>query len=138
MHVEEAPLAPLPHLAGYLERDAALGGELAGVAEEVQQTLPDFGQIGVHQAHIVSYIEGKRIRVVTRGRLYRAPHLFEQTRDVKGLQIQSHLPSLDLREVEDVINERQEVLTGAMNFAEVGERRVLPEGFCILDQHLAI
>jgi hypothetical protein len=54
---------------------------------------------------------------VTRGRLYRAPHLFEQTRDVKGLQIQSHLPSFDLREVEDVINERQEVLTGAMNFA---------------------
>ena len=30
------------------------------------------------------------------------------------------------------------MLPGAVNFTEVGERRVLPEGFCVLDQHLAI
>ena len=99
MHVEDAPLVPSP--VSRLERDAALGGELAGVAEEVQQTLPDFSQIGVHQSHIGGHRDVKRIRVVARRRLYRAPHLFEQTRDIKGLQIQPHLPSLDLREVED-------------------------------------
>src|SRR5262249_44708172 len=120
MHAEDAPLASLPRFAGYLEPDASLGGELAGVAEEVQQTLPDFNQIGVHEAHIVGHRAVKRILVVARGRLYRAPHFFEQMRDVKGLQMQPHFPSLDLREVEDVINEREEVLTGAVNFAEVG------------------
>ena len=48
LHTEEVPIAPLPFLTGDLQRNAAMGGKFAGVAQQIEQALFQPRAIGVH------------------------------------------------------------------------------------------
>src|SRR5690606_36335552 len=105
------------------EVDGAAADELRGVADEVVEDLAEALAIALDRAELAERgIDGDREGVAAgggerRGLLGDARQLLGE---VDGLQVHVHAPGLDLREVEDVVDEAQEVMGGADDLAEVG------------------
>ena len=101
----------------------AVLGELAGVAEQVEEDLAHLGHVGAHVAEL-------RRRSARRSALpffstsgwIVVVDVVDQLGDVEGLEEQLHLAGLDLRQVEDVVDQRQQVLAGRVDLLEVGDR----------------
>ena len=65
-------------------------------------------------------------------------HLADHLGDVDGLVIGSHLPGLNFGEVEDVVDEREQVLAGAADLLQVLRHARLPVLLRVLQQDLAV
>ena len=102
-------------------------GELAGVAQEVEQALPHLGQVGVHRAEVRPRSATSSVLPFfsTSGSMVVATSP-DKVGDVERLEEQLHLAGLDLGEVEDVVDERQQVLAGRVDLLQVGDELVLP------------
>ena len=82
-------------------------GKLARVTQQIEQDLSDFGYVRAHRSEVVCYAHVNRVAVFRRRRLQRANHFGDQRRHFEVLEVQAHLSSLDLREVQNVVDERQ-------------------------------
>ena len=58
--------------------------------------------------------------------------------DVEGLEVELHLAGLDLREVEDVVDQPEQVLAGGVDLLQVGDEVVCAEILGLFLEHLAV
>ena len=106
--------------ATHLERDRPMLRELTGITEEVQQTLAHPDWIGVHQVPCVSPMDFERVAIALEERLNGGNDLGNEPRDAKRLQHEFSLAGLDFREIENVVDERQQVLPSRANLPRSG------------------
>ena len=90
---------------------AAAGGELDGVGQQVQQHLFDGPVIGVDLGQVGEIQAQRQARSL--GAVAHQPQgVFGDVLQRHRLEAQVHLARLDLRHVEDVVDQRQQVLAG--------------------------
>ena len=121
-----------------LELDAAFVGELAGVAQQVEKALLELGAVGVKRAERRRTDDFETVRVRRRQRLDDRAHLLDQTGEIDLFEIEVHLAGLDLRQIEDVVDQAEEMPAGIADLGEVGQKLVLPLVLRGLVQHLAV
>ncbi|CAB3713649.1 hypothetical protein LMG26845_05917 [Achromobacter insuavis] len=93
-----------------LERHGALLGELEGVGQQVLQHLAQPLRIGVQRRrHVGGDVQFQRQALVLRDRPQRIQQPFQRRRDGHGLDFHGGLAGLDLGQVEDVVDQRQQV-----------------------------
>ena len=134
------PLAPGLGLGltDHREPHGALFGELAGVAQQVQQALAEprdvveetIGSALADDLHGVAVLGGER--------LGGQPHLLDQVGRGDEFGHQVHPPGLDLGNVQDVINQRQQVFARLVDLGEVGQCVGLALGLGELLEQLAV
>ena len=73
-----------------------------------------------------------------RKRLNDRTHFLDQTGDVDRFEIEGHLARLDLRQIEDVVDQPEEMTAGVADLCEIGQEFVLPLVLRGLVQHLAV
>ena len=98
---------------------AAVVGELHRVAEEVEQDLAEPQLVSANRRQVIGELEGQGDAVLCRPLPNQRQGVLEGDRRVEGRQVQLHLAGLDLGEVEDVVEQREEVPAGVANVAEV-------------------
>jgi hypothetical protein len=110
-----------------LERDrhphAAPLRELHGVGDEVQQDLSQARRVGrdaLRQRSAPVEVEGEALG--DRARAHEVGHLGNEDDRRAGDLLERHLARLDLRQVEDVVHDRQQVLAVAADGLHVGMR----------------
>ena len=109
-----------PASVARLARDghrAALG-ELVGVAREIEQRLPDPRLVGAHGAEVGRAIDHHLVAVLRRHRADGLHHVVDQRRDRERLEVEVHLAGLDLGQVENVVDQREQVPGGAQHALE--------------------
>ncbi len=121
-----------------MEVDRSLAGELGGVAEEVEEDLPRLGQVAVDRAEVVGEGEAQRVPVLADDGVDRADHLVDHLADVERLQVELHPAGLDLRQVEDPVDEAEQVAARGLDLRQVGDvgRAVVLDGALL--QQLAV
>jgi hypothetical protein len=95
-HFEAIVAVGLPLAPCHPQGDRATLGELAGVAEEIEQGLPHLGGVGPHRFQIVAQFDLQRVVVLVDQGLDRADHIPHEIGHKEGLQEQVHLARLDL------------------------------------------
>ena len=136
--LELEPVALVPGQPSGGERDRALLGELGGIAQQIEQVLAQLRLIGAHCTQIRRAVDHQRVRVLSHQRLDHRLDLADHRRDVEVLDQHVHLAGLDLGQIEDVVDQAQEVLAGAIDLLEIGQEGVLTEILGLLVQHLAV
>ncbi len=126
--MEAKPVVIAIGLARDGEVDRATLGELGGVAEQVEEDLLHPCHIGMHLAERIGATQLQCVVVSLEQRADGAGHIVDQCGYVEGLQIQLDLAGLDLGEVEDIVDQREQVIAGRANLIEVGEEIVVAAG----------
>src|SRR5215471_6463496 len=93
--------------------------ELDGVREQIQDDLPHLSLVSDHLTHAPVGSEGEPDAVPGGALAHEAETAFEGSRQVEGAQLQLHLPRLDLGEIKDVVDERQEMAARGEHVVEV-------------------
>ena len=137
-HAEHHPVLAVGRLAGHRQRDRPALGELAGVAQEVEQGLAHLRQVRVHRADLVGAAHVQAVGVLRGQRLDHGGDVADQAGHVEGLEVQLHLAGLDLGEIEDGVDQPQQVLAGRVDLLEVVGELLGPEVGGVLLEHLAV
>ncbi len=106
-------------LRGDRDADAALGGELDRVADEVDEDLAEFAAVGDDLAGQGGpRREGEGDAFFLRLEGEHLVHRLEEGEELEGLVVPLHLSGLDLREVEDLVDDVEEVLAAVVDDVE--------------------
>ena len=97
------------HLAGL--------GEFAGVAQQVEQDLAQPHAVGLYRTEGLGTLEGEPVAVRLGERPGQADHLFQYRLDRYRFDVQVELAGLDLRQVEDAVDEVEEMAPGTQHTA---------------------
>ena len=116
----------------------AVLGELAGVAQNVEQALLELGAVGAHAAEVVRRPDFERVAVLLGQRNDERAHLFEQRHDLDVFEIDVHPAGLDLRQIENVVDQAEQMAAGAFDLLEVGNETFLAEIGRLFLQDLAV
>src|SRR5215813_6393551 len=118
------------------QRDFALFGELARIAQQVEQYLPQ--PHGVHSqcAEVLLGIDDEAVLVLLGKLTGGADDLIDKSYQINMLGIEFELAGLDLREVEYLVDEAQEVSTGGIHAAQRFQRLFRAEARRVADHHL--
>ena len=121
----------------------ALARELVGVAQQVQQALLYLGLVGAKATNIGRADHFDDILILVGQRLDDRQHLLKQGLNVYILDEDIHLPGLDLRQVENVVDQPQQVPAGALDLLQVVDRLfvalfggVLLQDFAVADDRI--
>ena len=109
------------------QRQPAVLGELAGVTENIEEALLELGAVGADGAEIVGKPQFKRVAVFLGHRDDERTHLVEQRHDVHVFEKDIHAAGLDLRQIENVVDQAKQVAAGAFDLLEVGDEAFLSE-----------
>src|SRR6478672_5060723 len=105
------------HLA-YPKCDLALFRELAGIAQEIEQNLLEPQGVRGERAHVLRRFDNKAVLILL-GELSRgADDLIDEPGQIDRLGIEFELTGFDLREVEYLVDEAQEVGAGGIDTAQ--------------------
>ena len=112
-----------PVLAVLMYRRDAQGyvsilGELAGVAEQVEEDLAQPHAVGVNRADRRRTIKHQFIVVLLRERPCSIQRLVDDRPDRHRLKGQIHFPGFDLGDIEDVVDQIEQVTAGAQHPAQ--------------------
>src|SRR6185437_4481173 len=105
-HVQPNQIVLLPRR----EDHASRVGELHGVGEQVQHDLLDLGTIGHHVQRLIGADPPVRQSLLLDERIDLHRRLAYQLLQHRVFQMQRHAASFDLREVEHVVDEREQML----------------------------
>ena len=119
-HAEHDPLAAVHGQSFGQNFDHAVVGEFRCIGNKIEQALTQFAQISVHEADVRRARNLERIAVLHNLHFDCRGNVGDQRRDVESLEVQLHLAGLDLREIEDVVDEDQQVLASSGDFLEIG------------------
>ena len=85
-------------------------GELVCVAHEIEQRLADSGLVGMHLADILRTVDDDFVAVLRRHGADRGDYVVDQRRDGEGLDVHVHPAGFDLRQVQNVVDEFQQMV----------------------------
>src|SRR4029077_14761084 len=105
--------------ASRFERYAVLCGKFCGIAEEVEESLPDLGAVGENGAAVFGAIDLQPVAILFDQRLDSRRDFLSHALDDYLLDEQGHFSRLDFREIQDVVDEREEVFPGRANFLQI-------------------
>ena len=128
--------AALAHEPRHVDGHNAMLGELVGVAHQIEQRLADSRLVGVHLADILRTVEDDLVAVLGRRGGDGGDHIVDQRRDGEGLDVHVHPAGFDLRQVQDVVDELQQVVRRAQHALERFELLGVLQVAGILMQHL--
>ena len=120
------------------ECDGAILSKFGCIAEQVKERLSDFCEIACHRPKPGLDIQHQLIAIFRKQGLYGCCDIFDKRFDIKRLKINRHFPRLNLGQIQDVINEREEVFTSALNFVEVWDELGDTGVFGFFRQHFAV
>ena len=123
------PVASIGHPAR-LQLDLALFGELARIAQQIEQNLPQPHRVNRQSAEVLLRVDNQAVLVLL-GKLARSTdHLFDQRCELHGLRIELKFPGFDLRQVQHLVDEAEQVGTGAIyalqRFRRLSQYRTAP------------
>ncbi len=102
-----------------LQRDAALGRVLDGVVEQVHEDLTQPFLVRVHRDRQVGRpLAGEGEALFFRARPHEVGQPVQEPRQVKGGGTNLDRSRLDLGQVQDLVDQRQQVLAGALDDAQ--------------------
>jgi hypothetical protein len=129
------PVASVPYLA-HPQRDLALFRELAGIAEKIEQDLLEPHGVRIERAQVLLGFDDEAVLFLL-GELSRgADDLIDEPRQIDTLEIEFELAGFDLREVEYLVDEVQQVLSGGIHPAQGLQRVFRAEARRVRDHHL--
>ncbi len=103
-----------------LDGHLAALGELDGVPDQVDEDLPQPRRIGAHELGERSVLdEAEANAFLPRPQIERRPDVLEQPVEREGDPLDLHLVGLDLRQIEDIPEDLQELLPVALDPDEV-------------------
>jgi hypothetical protein len=137
-HAEHDPGLTIDGFPGHRQRDRPSFGELAGVAQEVEEGLAHLRQIRPHRADLVGAPHVQTVGVLRGQRLDHGGDVVGQAGDVEALEVQLHLAGLDLGEVEHGVDQLQQVLAGRVDLSEIVGELLGSEIGGVLLEHLAV
>ena len=140
-HAKSQPIGAFARESLGVHRDLAVSGELAGVADEVREDLAK-ARLVADQRRLVRYRgDADRVAVVRGERVHGGAELAQHLDRVEGLAVERHLAGLDLREIEHVGDQGEQVPARGEDAlhvaAELGGGQILLLGGH-LDHHLAV
>src|SRR5882762_10945848 len=94
---------------------AAFGSELDGVGQQVQEHLLHLALVGADRTHPLVDRAAERDAAAAGPLADQGQRVVDGAREIEVCRLQLHPPRLDLREVEDVVDEREEVSAGLQN-----------------------
>ena len=101
------------------ELDLPRLSEFRGIAEDVEEGLPDFCEVALHAAYVLGHFDGERIAVLLHGWLHGGFHVANHRGDFDILAVDGHLARLDFGQVEDIVDEFEQMLAGGLYFFEI-------------------
>ena len=131
-----SPCSPASRRASSVIRPPLVN--LAALLSRLNRALADLDLVRAHHAQLGAATELERVAVPGHQRLDCRADVGEHGGDVELLDEDVHLAGLDLRQVEDVVDQAEQVLAGAADLVEVGLEHVLPQLRGLLEQHLAV
>ncbi len=91
---------------------AAVRRELDGVRQEIEQDLLELALVGHDVAELRIDLLRERDAVALRALAHECQRIRQCERDVEGRRLEIHAAGLDLRQVEDVVDQRKQMLAG--------------------------
>src|SRR5262249_20282853 len=107
-------VAAIAHLA-CCKLDLARFGELARIAEEIEQDLPQPHGVHGQCAEVLLCVNDEAVLVQLRKLSSSGDDLVDQRCQLHGLRVELELSGLDLREVEHLVDEAKKVGTSAVH-----------------------
>ena len=115
--LDDGEVAPLADDVD-VQRDLALLGELDRVADQIGQDLPDAAGIADHAAaELHRHVHRQFDLVLLGARGEQLEHISDEVIQLEGVRLDLQLAGLDLGEVEDVVDDSQEAVAGALDRA---------------------
>lgn len=111
-NTELHPIAICVALTFHGQCDRSFFGEFDCIAQQVEENLTHFASVGLHHTGIRRTNEVQRILSIARQRLDDPDHFTGNRIHTEGVDLDIHLPLLDLGEIQNVADNRQQVLTG--------------------------
>src|ERR1700741_3908126 len=106
-------------LPGRNRHAPAVGGELDRVGEQVEDDLLELALVGLECAEPLVDLERKRDAVALRPLAHPRHRVRQRARQVEARELEVHAPGLDLREIQDVVDQREEVAAGLVDVLQV-------------------
>ena len=121
------------------QRDLAVVRELGGIADQVEQRLPHLGGIEAHLAQgLGAAVDDERVGVLGGQRPAGDLHLVDELVEVEIVEEEVHLAGLDLGDVEDVVDHREQVLAGSADLLQIADLLAAAVELGVLEQDLAV
>src|SRR6202011_5118736 len=98
--------------------DGAALGELVSVAQQVEQCLPDPCLVGLHDSDFWLAVDHQPVVVLGCQSFDGFDGVVDQRSDSELLDMDLHLASLDLRQIENIIDQAEEMPRGAQHPVE--------------------
>jgi hypothetical protein len=122
-------LGPDGRHAADRDDDFPLCGELDRVANEIDQNLPQARDVAEDHGRHARIDEHGQIEILLVGAGSEELHRFiDALAEVEGMRLEPDLARLDLREIQDVVDDREQVLSGAANDLGTLELLVVERG----------
>src|SRR5262249_18432972 len=129
------PVASIGHLAR-LQLDLTLFGELAGIAQQVEQYLPQPHGVHGEDTQVLLRVDNETVLVLLAELSGGAADLIDKSCQINTLGIEFELAGFDLREVEYLVDQAQEVGPGGIHTAQRLQRLFRAEACRVADHHL--
>ena len=113
-------------------------GKLGGVRQQVEQGLAQLGQVLVGAAEVLIALDQKLVAVLSHQWLGGGAHFIDQPVQIDLFSEGFHLAGFNLGQIEDIINERQQVGAGLVDFFQVRDEVFLFLVLSFFYQHLAV
>src|SRR5260370_40115433 len=97
--------------------DLAIPGELSRVIKQMSGHIAEFAGVAKGRSEIRSDGAENLVSVILGRRSRRLDNLAKQFGQISFLQVQFHFTRLDLRQVEYLVNELEQLLAGAVTLA---------------------
>ncbi len=100
-------------VARHRQHDFAALGELDGVRQQVEQDLPQPRHVAAHRRRHVALEQVGEVELLLRGaRADEVERRLDALAQIERLRLDVHAPGLDLREVEDVVDDGEQRVAG--------------------------
>src|SRR5215813_12123868 len=116
--------------------DLAFLGELAGIAEEIEQDLPQPHGVDGQCAEVLLGVDDEAVLVLLGKLSGGADDVVDQRCELHGLWVELELSRLDLRQVEHLVDEAEKVSTRAVHALQGPLRLFCAEARRVFDQHV--
>src|SRR6516225_448914 len=136
--VGDCELDPVPTVSDPArpQPDLAFLGELAGIAQQVEQYLPQPHGVHGQCTEVLLGVDDEAVLVLLGQLASRADHLLDQWCQLHGLWVEFELTGFDLREVEYLVDEAKKVSTSSVHALQWLLRLFRAEARGVFDHHL--